>query len=218
QVKNTVFDKIRNKYIIELKYNNFRDYFVIDDLKEVSDDSENIQVVADSLGTELNGKPMSEIEMLGSTIEEMYEKVFDNYAPLWKLEHVDSKVKDVKRELTAQQGTVMSASEQINSLFDTITIFDNINRKISVYHKDSVGINRGLRVRENSYLKSFEDSMVSKDIITRLIPIGSNGLTIHSANPAGSDYIEDFSFFIKPFKRDANRNVIEHSDYMSDEL
>lgn len=218
QVKNTVFDKIRNKYIIELKYNNFRDYFVIDDLKEVSDDSENIQVVADSLGSELNGKPMSEIEMLGSTIEEMYEKVFENYAPLWKLEFVDSKVKEVKRELTAQQGTVMSASEQINTLFDTITIFDNINRKISVYHKDSVGINRGLRVRENSYLKSFEDSMVSKDIITRLIPIGSNGLTIHSANPAGSDYIEDFSFFIKPFKRDANRNVLEHSDYMSDDL
>lgn len=218
QVKNTVFDKIRNKYIIELKYNNFRDYFVIDDLKEVSDDSENIQVVADSLGSELNGKPMSEIEMLGSTIEEMYEKVFENYAPLWKLDFVDTKVKEVKRELTAQQGTVMSASEQINTLFDTITIFDNINRKISVYHKDSVGINRGLRVRENSYLKSFEDSMVSKDIITRLIPIGSNGLTIHSANPAGSDYIEDFSFFIKPFKRDANRNVLEHSDYMSDDL
>ncbi|MEB6232624.1 synaptonemal complex protein 1 [Mammaliicoccus sciuri] len=218
RVKNTVFDKIRNKYIIEFKYNNFRDYFVIDDLKEVSNESENIQVVADSLGTELNGKSMNEIEMLGSTISEMYNKIFENYAPLWSIDHIDSKVEDVKRELTAQQGTVMSTSEQINTLFDTITIFDNINRKVSVYHKDSVGINRGLRVRENSYLKSFEDSMVSKDIITRLIPMGSNGLTIHSANPAGSDYIEDFSFFIKPFKRDANRNVIEHSDYMSDEL
>lgn len=218
QVKNTVFDKIRNKYIIEFKYNNFRDYFVIDDLKEVSNESENIQVIADSLGTELNGKSMNEIEMLGSTIRQMYNKVFENYAPLWSIEHIDSKVEDVKRELTAQQGTVMSTSEQINTLFDTVTIFDNINRKISVYHKDSVGTNRGLRVRENSYLKSFEDSMVSKDIITRLIPMGSNGLTIHSANPAGSDYIEDFSFFIKPFKRDANRNVIEHSDYMSDEL
>ncbi|QSN68394.1 hypothetical protein JTZ62_04355 [Mammaliicoccus sciuri] len=218
QVKNTVFDKIRNKYIIEFKYNNFRDYFVIDDLKEVSNESENIQVVADSLGTELNGKSMNEIEMLGSTIREMYNKIFENYAPLWSIEYIDSKVENVKRELTAQQGTVMSTSEQINTLFDTVTIFDNINRKVSVYHKDSVGINRGLRVRENSYLKSFEDSMVSKDIITRLIPMGSNGLTIHSANPAGSDYIEDFSFFIKPFKRDANRNVIEHSDYMSDEL
>ncbi|WP_204256793.1 hypothetical protein [Mammaliicoccus sciuri] len=218
QVKNTVFDKIRNKYIIEFKYNNFRDYFVIDDLKEVSNESENIQVVADSLGTELNSKSMNEIEMLGSTIREMYNKIFENYAPLWSIEHIDSKVEDVKRELTAQQGTVMSTSEQINTLFDTVTIFDNINRKVSVYHKDSVGTNRGLRVRENSYLKSFEDSMVSKDIITRLIPMGSNGLTIHSANPAGSDYIEDFSFFIKPFKRDANRNVIEHSDYMSDEL
>lgn len=218
QVKNTVFDKIRNKYIIELKYNNFRDYLVIDDLKEVSNESESIQVTADSLGTELNGKSMNEIEMLGSTIREMYNKIFENYAPLWSIEHIDSKVENVKRELTAQQGTVMSTSEQINTLFDTVTIFDNINRKVSVYHKDSVGTNRGLRVRENSYLKSFEDSMVSKDIITRLIPMGSNGLTIHSANPAGSDYIEDFSFFIKPFKRDANRNVIEHSDYMSDEL
>ncbi len=218
QVKNTVFDKIRNKYIIEFKYNNFRDYFVIDDLKEVSNESENIQVIADSLGTELNGKSMNEIEMLGSTIRQMYNKVFENYAPLWSIEYIDPKVEDVKRELTAQQGTVMSTSEQINTLFDTVTIFDNINRKTSVYHKDSVGTNRGLRVRENSYLKSFEDSMVSKDIITRLIPMGSNGLTIHSANPAGSDYIEDFSFFIKPFKRDANRNVIEHSDYMSDEL
>lgn len=218
QVKNTVFDKIRNKYIIELKYNNFRDYLVIDDLKEVSNESESIQVTADSLGTELNGKSMNEIEMLGSTIREMYNKIFENYAPLWSIEHIDPKVENVKRELTAQQGTVMSTSEQINTLFDTVTIFDNINRKVSVYHKDSVGTNRGLRVRENSYLKSFEDSMVSKDIITRLIPMGSNGLTIHSANPAGSDYIEDFSFFIKPFKRDANRNVIEHSDYMSDEL
>lgn len=218
QVKNTVFDKIRNKYIIEFKYNNYSDYMVIDDLKEVSSESESIQVTVDSLANELSHKSMNEIEMLGSTISQMSEELTKNYAPLWSLKYVDPKVKDVKRELTLNQGTVMSALEQINTLFDTVIIFDNKNRQYSFYHKDSVGTNRGLRIRENSYLKSFEDSMVSKDIITRLIPMGSEGLTIHSANPAGSDYIEDFSFFIKPFKRDANRNVIQHSDYMSDEL
>ncbi|WP_239704833.1 carbohydrate binding domain-containing protein [Mammaliicoccus sp. E-M24] len=218
QVKNTVFDKIRNKYIIEFKYNNYSDYLVIDDLKEVSNDSESIQVVADSLANELSAKSMNEIEMLGSTITQMANELTKNYAPLWSLKYVDPKVKDVKRELTLSQGTVMSALDQINTQFDTVIIFDNKNRQFSFYHKDSVGTNRGLRIRENSYLKSFEDSMVSKDIITRLIPMGSEGLTIHSANPAGSDYIEDFSFFIKPFKRDANRNVIQHSDYMSDEL
>ena len=218
QVKNTVFDKIRNKYIIEFKYNNYSDYLVIDDLKEVSNESESIQVVADSLANELSAKSMNEIEMLGSTITQMTNELTTNYAPLWSLKYVDPKVKDVKRELTLSQGTVMSALEQINTQFDTVIIFDNKNRQFSFYHKDSVGTNRGLRIRENSYLKSFEDSMVSKDIVTRLIPMGSEGLTIHSANPAGSDYIEDFSFFIKPFKRDANRNVIQHSDYMSDEL
>lgn len=218
QVRNTVFDKIRNKYIIEFKYNNYSDYMVIDDMKEVSSESESIQVTVDSLANELSHKSMNEIEMLGSTITQMSDELTKNYAPLWSLKFVDPKVKDVKRELTLNQGTVMSALEQINTLFDTVIIFDNKNRQYSFYHKDSVGSNRGLRIRENSYLKSFEDSMVSKDIITRLIPMGSEGLTIHSANPAGSDYIEDFSFFIKPFKRDANRNVIEHSDYMSDEL
>lgn len=218
QVRNTVFDKIRNKYIIEFKYNNYSDYMVIDDMKEVSSESESIQVTVDSLANELSHKSMNEIEMLGSTISQMSDELTKNYAPLWSLKYVDPKVKDVKRELTLNQGTVMSALEQINTLFDTVIIFDNKNRQYSFYHKDSVGTNRGLRIRENSYLKSFEDSMVSKDVITRLIPMGSEGLTIHSANPAGSDYIEDFSFFIKPFKRDANRNVIEHSDYMSDEL
>src|SRR5699024_11586407 len=37
-------------------------------------------------------------------------------------------------------------------------------------------------------------------------------------NPAGTSYIDDFSYYLKPFRRDSRRNVIEHSDYMSDEL
>ncbi|EMV3069517.1 hypothetical protein AACG64_000197 [Staphylococcus pseudintermedius] len=216
--KNPIFDLIKNKYLIEYQYNGFKDTFVIDDIKKVSTESDSIEVTADSLCNELSKKSANEVELLGSTLENSMNEVLKTYAPLWSVKSIDGKLNDVKRELTAQTTTVMGLIEQLNGLFDSVAVFDNNNREISFYHKENVGVNRGLRIRENSYLKSFEDSFVSKDIITRLYPFGNNGLTIQSVNPAGTDYIEDFSYFLHPFKRDVERNVIRHSDYMSDEL
>lgn len=216
--RNPVFDLIQNKYLIEYEYNGYKDYFVIDDIKKISNDSDTILVTVDSLCTELNKKTANEIELLGSTLRNSVTKVFEAYAPLWTVDYIDTKLEDVKRELTMQNSTVMGAIDQLNTLFDSVAVFNNKNRKISFYHKDNVGVNRGLRIRENSYLKSFEDARASKDIITRLYPYGNSGLTIQSVNPVGTDYIEDFSYFIHPFKRDTSRNVIQHSNYMTDAL
>ena len=67
-------------------------------------------------------------------------------------------------------------------------------------------------------MKSFTDTQNSADLVTRLYLMGKDGLTINGINPAGTSYIEDFSYFMKPFERDSNRRVIRHSDYMSDAL
>lgn len=216
--RNKVVDLVKNKYLIDYRYNGYRDIFVIDDIKKSANDSDFITLNLDSRASELNKKAANEIELLGSTIPQMMNKILSIYAPLWKLGHVDGKIIDVKRELTGSNTTVNALIDNICSLFDAVAIYNNIDRTISFYHKDNVGTNRGLRVRENSYLKSFEDQFVSKDIVTRLYPFGQSGLTIQSVNPAGSSYIEDFSYFMSPFKRDNNRNVLQHSDYMSDEL
>lgn len=216
--RNKSIDMVKSKYLIEYRYNGFKDYLVIDDIKKTSNDSDYITIVADSLASELNKKSANDIELLGSTLTQMNNKIFEVYAPLWKLGYVDPKLADVKRELTSSNTTANALIDQICSLFDAVAIYNNIDRVVDYYHKDNVGTNRGLRVRENSYLKSFEDQFVSKDIVTRLYPFGNNGLTIQGVNPAGSSYIEDFSFFMAPFKRDINKNVIEHSAYMTDEL
>lgn len=218
QVKNPLYDIIRNKYIIHYEYNGFKDYLVVDDIKKISNESDSIDVVADSLCDELNKKPVAEVEYVATPLLDIMSDVLSVYAPLWTVSYVDPKVTSLKRELESQQTTVMAVIDQVNTLFDTVVIFNNLNRTMAFHHKDNVGNNRGLRIRENSYLKSFEDSMVSKDIVTRLYPFGKEGLTINEVNPAGTDYIEDFSYFIKPFQRDARRNVLRHSDYMSDEL
>ena len=39
-----------------------------------------------------------------------------------------------------------------------------------------------------------------------------------AVNPTGSGTIENFSYFMYPFERDSNRNVIKSSDYMDDDL
>lgn len=218
QQRNELLDTVRNKYVIEFQNINFKDYFVIDEVKKISGDSDKIEIVANSVASELNKKSVNEIKFLASTIKQIMDSTLSSYAPLWTLDYVDPKIENVKRELEMQQSTVTSVVDQINTLFDSVVVFNSVNRTISFYHKDNAGINRGLRVRENSYLKSFEDSLVSTDVITRLYPIGKEGLSINSVNPAGTDYIEDFSYFIKPFERDENRNVIQHSNYMSDEL
>lgn len=216
--RNKAIDMIKSKYLIEYQYNGFKDYFVIDDIKKSAMDSDYITVNTESLASELNKKSANEIELLASTIEKMMTEILSVYAPLWKLGHVDNKLSEIKRELTGNNTTVNALIDQICSLFDAVAIYNSIERTIDFYHKDNVGTNRGLRVRENSYLKSFEDQFISKDIVTRLYPFGSEGLTIQSVNPAGSSYIEDFSYFLEPFKRDEHRNVIEHSAYMTDEL
>lgn len=54
--------------------------------------------------------------------------------------------------------------------------------------------------------------------MTRLHLKGKDGLTINAIHPTGKDYLEDYSYFMYPFKRDLHKNVIEHSYSMSDSL
>ncbi len=217
-ITNPVYNLMKNKYIIQYEYNGFKDYLVIDNISKQSNESDKLVVTAESLATELNKKTVGKIEFLASTIQDMMTKVLALHAPLWKVGIIDDKLKNVKRELQSDQSTVTSVIDEINILFDSVVVFDNKNRTISFLHKDNVGYNRGLKINESNYLKSFEDSIVSKDVLTRLYLYGKEGLTINGVNPAGTEYIEDFSYFIHPFKRNEKKEVISHSNYMSDEL
>lgn len=65
---------------------------------------------------------------------------------------------------------------------------------------------------------SMDDSDDADELVTRLYATGKDGISINSVNPTGQSYIDDFSYFLFPFQRDEQRNVISHSAYMPDEL
>src|SRR5690606_21856993 len=76
----------------------------------------------------------------------------------------------------------------------------------------------GMTVNYGRLLRSIRRIRTTDEMVTRLHIKGAEGLTIHSVNPTGQGYIEDFSFFMYPFERDENKNVIRSSYFMSDEL
>jgi len=67
-------------------------------------------------------------------------------------------------------------------------------------------------------MKSLSKESNSNEMVTRLIPRGQDNLSIRTVSSTGSESIDDFSYFLYPFSRDVNRNVISSSYYISDGL
>ena len=218
QKKNPAIHKVKNKYLIKFVYNGQEDWFVINNKSEQAQEKDYISITADYIGKELDTKRIGDIEEIGITIESLFNKFLPVVALNWSVRHIDPKLAKVKREYNLSDASVSSLIESVCEQTDAVVVFHNFDRQLSFIHRDNAGKFKGLKVKESTYLKSFTDTQNSADLVTRLYLMGKDGLTINGINPAGTSYIEDFSYFMKPFERDSNRRVIRHSDYMSDAL
>lgn len=218
QKKNPAIHKVKNKYLIKFVYNGQEDWFVINGKSEQAQEKDFISITADYIGKELDTKRIGDIEEIGITIGSLFNKFLPVVALNWSIRHIDPKLAKVKREYNLSDASVSSLIEAVCEQTDAVAVFHNFDRQISFIHRDNAGKFKGLKVKESTYLKSFTDTQNSADLVTRLYLMGKDGLTINGINPAGTSYIEDFSYFMKPFERDSNRRVIRHSDYMSDAL
>ena len=218
QYQNPAINKMRNKYLIKMTYNNQTEWFIIENFSKTSEEKDYVPIVAYYIGSELDKKWVGDIEEIGVTPAQLFNKFLPVVAPNWSVREIDEKIKDVKREYTTSDASVSTLIEQVCQATDAVVVFHNRDRQFSLIHRDNAGKFKGLKIKETTYLKGFTDEQNSRDLTTRLVLFGKDGLTINSVNPAGTDYIEDFSYYMKPFRRDSDRKVIEHSNYMSDEL
>ncbi len=70
-------------------------------------------------------------------------------------------------------------------------VFDTINKKVSFYVQR--GEDKGVYFMSGLNLKKLQKKSTSYDYYTRIIPIGSNGLTIESVND-GKNYLENYQY------------------------
>lgn len=218
QYRNPTIEKMRNKYLIKMTYNNQTEWFIIENFSKTSDDKDYVPTTAKYIGSELDKKWVGDIEEIGVTPARLFNKFLPAVAPNWSIRSIDEKLANVKREYTTSDASISTLIEEVCKAIDAVVVFHNRDRQFSFVHRDNAGKFKGLKVKEATYLKGFTDEQNSENLTTRLVLFGKDGLTINSVNPAGTDYIEDFSYYMKPFRRDSRRNVLEHSDYMSDAL
>lgn len=215
-ITNPNIELIKHKYLFKLLFNNQTEYFIFDESNKNYSDDEYVEYQAFSLGYKLAYRNVRSWEAVSKNLSTMIGEIiqFTN----WKLGYVDSEfdLKFRSHEIASQ--TVLQSIIEIAEKFNALIKWDTVNMTINFYLPQNVGLDRGLRLKYGKYLESFNLSSTSEELTTRLKIYGKDSLTIRRLSPTGQVYLEDFSWYMYPFERDANGNIIKESDYMSNEL
>ncbi len=217
-IKNPDLDSIKEEKLIKLTWYGGRvNWFrIITIEKNDSSDGITTKISCDSLESELRTTNVT-IDGTGIGAEEYFKKTLEQ-SP-WKLGHISNKLKNTYRTFSDQdKQTRYEAIQSGIEAYGAITDFDGETRTLNLLTIDELRVFRGVVLKRENYANSIDISSTSEEIVTRMYAKGNEDLDISSANPTGMRYIEDFSYFIQPFKRDEHKNVLHHSDYMSDDL
>jgi hypothetical protein len=210
-------DLIKEKMLIKITLDGYREWYVIDSIEEDGSDIDVLNVKCFSLGQELSGKRISGLveESINATnlLTELLEST------VWSIGEVDDLFDQMFRSFeSGDDSNVLDCLINAGETYGALIKWDTENRKISFKDISKDGSFKGMTVNYGKFLNSIKRMRTTDEMVTRLFVEGSDGLEIHSANPTGMPYIEDFSFFMYPFERDESRKVIKSSDFMSDAL
>lgn len=209
-------DLIKEKMLIRFTLGAYQEWYVVDEIEEDGDDSDWFNVKAFSLGYELKGKRVYQFKEDAINATEALTKLLK--PTIWTIGTIDPLFDEMFRSFDIEVSNVLDCIVQLGETYGALIEWDTINRKISLKNMTTHGRFRGMTVDYGRFLQSIKRTRTTDEMVTRLWIYGKDGLSINSVNPTGAHYIENFDFFMYPFERDENRNVIRSSYFMSDEL
>ncbi|TBL76248.1 phage tail spike protein [Paenibacillus thalictri] len=214
--RNRNADLIKERYLIKLDYGKVSEYYLIHKISDTMADDQDVKnIECMLLPYELRFKLIKNYKVTSYTIRQVLNELLAE--TIWTLDYIDAdfEVKYRSFEMTA---TVLEAIQQVAEAFDAVIEYNSVNRKLSFKKLENIGTNKGLHVKYGNLLKDLTYESDSSDFCTRLKAFGKDSLSIQQLNLTGSNYIEDYSSILYPFERDEQRNVLSHSDYISDGL
>ena len=215
--KNENIEKIKQKMYLLIKYNNSEEWMIIDELEDVGEKDERyLKVSSFTNAYENSHKMINEMNLEVVNPAKYYKRILDDTS--WSLGIVDPVFKEVYRSFEISNSNVLEAIIEGAETFGAVLDYDTENKKINLYDLDSRSKYKGLKINYRNFLQSVSKKSTVDEMTTRMYAYGAEGVNISNVNPTGLNYIEDFSYFIHPFKRDSNKNVLKSSYYMSDEL
>lgn len=216
-IVNPNIQHIRGKYLIKMEFMEQVEWFVIDKFSKEVNEHDSIPATAYSLQHELTFKKIYEIEVTSVLPVDIINQVLDKTG--WKAGVVDPILASKYRSYTFSNTSSLDCLYQIAETTNGILQFDTVNQTVSLYDESTLSKFNGLVINDKNYLETLTDEKGASEIVTRLYPMGNEGLTINSYNPSGTSYLEDFSYFLYPFERDPiTKETLKSSYYFSDEL
>lgn len=216
-VENPLIDEIKHRYLIKLVFNNVTEYFVhFEQNKQMSENEESVSYKAYGLGYLLADKQIRDYEAVSKSLSQIASDILSETS--WKVNYVDADFDTKYRSHEIANQTVLQAIYELAEKFNALIVWDTRREEINFYKPQNIGLNKGLKFREGKYLESFSYTSNSEETVTRLKVYGKDGLDFRNLSPTGSNYLEDFSWYMYPFERDSEGKVIKSSDYMSDSL
>uniref|UniRef100_A0AB39C762 Tail protein n=1 Tax=Bacillus phage KoopaTroopa TaxID=3234046 RepID=A0AB39C762_9CAUD len=217
QEPNPHVDLIKEMMLIRVTMGSYKEWYVVNEIEEDGDDSDIFNVKAFSLGYELKGKQVSDYTEDAINATDLLTKLLEN--TVWKIGTVDAMFDVMFRSFdSGSDSNVLDCIIQAGETFGALLVWDTETRKVSFKDMSQNGTFKGMTVNYGRFLQSIKRTRTTDELTTRLYIYGSEDLSIHGVNPTGQPYIEDFSYFLYPFERDANKNVLKESYFMSNEL
>lgn len=213
---NENIQKIKNRYLFKLKFGPTTEYFLLNESNKSYSEDESIQYTALSLGVQLSDKNIRGYEVVSKTLAQISDEILSSANTNWQVGYVDSFF-ETYRSYEVSSNNILEIIYELANIWNAIIVWDTIKCEIHFYRPENIGNNKGFYIRDGKYLESFNLSTNTIDTITRLKAYGQDSLTIHRLNPTGQSYLEDYRYYMYPFKRE-NGVVISHSEYMSDAL
>jgi Chromosome segregation ATPases len=208
--------KTKNRYLIKYVYGIETEWFVIKSPSDVMEDTDRKDVQCFGLAYELADKNIRKYEATSKNATQILSTILES--SLWKLGTVDADFDVMYRSLSVTDSSALDVVFDVAATFGALITFDSEQRKINLLQFDEYGMNKGLEIGYGSLLKSATKSESADEFFTLFKGFGANGIGIQSVNVTGSNYLLDVSYFMYPFSRDDQGNVLAHSDYMSDGL
>ncbi|WP_342422363.1 phage tail spike protein [Paenibacillus sp. FSL E2-0178] len=210
-------DMIKENYLIRLVFGKTSEWYVITTINEImNDDSSYKQLTLLGLEFELAQRVLkgykAESKGAKTALTEMLNET------TWTVGDVDPDFELSKRSFEFLDNKLLGSIYDVADTYNAIVQFDTNLQTVNLKKPELFGADMGLTFSYESLLKSFDKKSDTNELVTRLHLKGKDGLIINSIHPTGKDYLEDYSYFMYPFHRDEDKNVIEHSYSMSDSL
>jgi phage minor structural protein len=188
-----------------VKVNGLNTWFIIKSIEVTDDDTNVIQVTAESEEVSLKGVLCTGIDVIARTPEQMWNDIksavtsctLDRY--VWGGTDIDS---NIKRALQVQdEQSVFENMLAMAKVFDGWFEFNQqIDGTIQLFLRTKA-IDNGKYIMKGKDLKQLNITYDSKDIVTQLFAFGSTDkdgveLNIMQVNPTGKSYLENYDYFL----------------------